>query len=148
MAYKIAVASSDGIRVDLSFGAAESFYIYEVDDDNQFYRCEKREYSITSVQDEVPNACNQTEKSGAKCAGKQEGCRGSGCGGQDGSSPKIALIEDCRCVLCSKLGFQIRKQLEKKAITVFDINYEIDTAIEKIAEYYDRMDHHKNLRGL
>ena len=30
MAYKIAVASSDGINIDLSFGVADEFLIYEI----------------------------------------------------------------------------------------------------------------------
>ena len=33
MAYKIAIASSDGINLDIHFGAAQSFLIYAVKDD-------------------------------------------------------------------------------------------------------------------
>lgn len=32
MSYKIAVASSDGLQIDETFGAAKSFIIYEVAD--------------------------------------------------------------------------------------------------------------------
>jgi predicted Fe-Mo cluster-binding NifX family protein len=44
MSYKIAVATSDGIMVDLPFGAADSFKIYEVDDNKEYYVSEIREY--------------------------------------------------------------------------------------------------------
>ena len=33
MAYKIAVASSDGVNIDVKFGATDSFLVYEIDDD-------------------------------------------------------------------------------------------------------------------
>ena len=36
MAYKIAVASSDGINVDLHFGAAKNLLIFTVADDGKF----------------------------------------------------------------------------------------------------------------
>ncbi len=41
MAYKIAVATSDGVIIDRTFGSAEHFAIYEVNDKN-FTLAEKR----------------------------------------------------------------------------------------------------------
>lgn len=148
MAYKIAAASSDGVYIDLSFGAADSFYIYEIDEENQYHFCEIRKYTENAGTDftSYQEACHDTGCSGI--AGNREGCQGTGCNGQNKSPMKIALIEDCRCILCKKLGFQVQKQLEKKAITAFAIDLKIDDAIRKIAEYFDRVDHHKNLRGI
>ena len=50
MVYKIAFASSDGVRVDSHFGSAERFYIVTLD-------TEKEEYDITG-QTEVRPPCN------------------------------------------------------------------------------------------
>jgi hypothetical protein len=41
----------------------------------------------------------------------------------------------------------VRKQLEKKAVSAFDIEYPVNEALEKIAFYFDRLDNHKSLRG-
>ncbi len=41
MAYKIAVATSDGVTIDRTFGSAEHFAIYEVHDKN-FTLAEKK----------------------------------------------------------------------------------------------------------
>jgi predicted Fe-Mo cluster-binding NifX family protein len=134
MGYKIAVATSDGIRVDLPFGAADSFKIYQVDDNNKFYESENRKYVSGTKQDVV---CDKANKS----------CGGQGCGGHEENNDKVLLVSDCRCVICSKIGFQIRKCLERKAITAFDIDIDIETALHKITDYFDKVDNHKNLRS-
>lgn len=137
MPYKIAVASSDGKNIDLSFGGAKEFYIYEIGEDNSVVLLETRKPSKSEIDSErvtCTEGCGEKEK---------EGCSGGG-----GHIPKMELVEDCRCVLCKKIGFQVKKQLEKRAIATFDIEYNIDDALEKIVMYFDRMDHHKSLRGI
>ena len=120
MPYKIAVATSDGVNIDRTFGSAEYFTIYEINDKN-----------FTLVEN-CENGCDL-------------GC-GNGCGNGGQHSEKVDLISDCRCVVCTKIGFPIRKQLEKLAISVFDVNCSVDESLQKITSYYSRIDNHESLR--
>jgi hypothetical protein len=136
MSYKIAIASSDEITIDLKFGSATAFLIYEVRDDGT---CECLERRIVSerVKTEVPSMC-----------GEKGECLGGGCHSSGPANPRVDLIADCRCVLCKKTGDPIQKQLDKKAISSFDVTGEIEDALHKIAQYFYRVDHHHSLRGI
>lgn len=143
MSYKIAVASSDGGWIDESFGAAGSFHIYQVED-STWEKIEERKV----IRKEVTSSPVQ----GGGCS--QNGCgNGGGCSGKErkgcGSevSPKVELILDCRCIVCTKIGFPIQKQLERKAIAAFDVNCSVEEALSKISHYYSRIDNHESLRG-
>lgn len=137
MAYKIAVGSSDGIHIDLKFGEVTKFLIYEAAtevklSEERFIPDEK----VCSVPADGRSAC------------KKEGCSGNGggCNGSSDIAQKVELISDCRCVVCKKIGFQAQKQLEKKAISVFDVDCKIEEALEKIAFYYKKADKHEPFR--
>lgn len=143
MAYKIAVASSDGVHVDQSFGAADAFHIYEVNDEGDYHLLEIREWKEKEMI--IQNTGVGCHLADAKAKGT--GCgAGSGCGGPGQSIPKLELIADCRSILCSKIGFQVRKQMEKKAIAAFDIEYGVTEALNKITFYFSRIDSHRSLR--
>ena len=134
MPYKIAVATSDGVNIDRTFGSAEYFTIYEVNDKN-FTLAERIFHESQEVSSEnCENGCGS-------------GC-GNGCGNGGQHSEKVDLISDCRCVVCTKIGFPIRKQLEKLAISVFDVNCSVDESLQKITSYYSRIDNHKSLKNL
>lgn len=136
MSYKIAVASSDSENINETFGSAKSFVIYEVSDGV----CKRFEERICTTEEKVAeNNCN------SKVCGNSDGC-GSGCGGQGGNSAKVELISDCRAVVCKKIGFHIQKQLERKAISFFDVSCTIKEALDKITAYYSRIDNHETLR--
>lgn len=155
MAYKIAIASSDGISIDETFGSAKFFRIYEVE--NGVYK-EVEQRSISGTDNELqaealaeasasvevtgcgPNSCNP-EQSG--CTPSSGGCHGGGC---SGSSKKVELISDCRSIVCKKIGFNIQKQLEKKAISSFDVACTVEEALKKITFYFNRVDNHQSLR--
>lgn len=143
MTYKIAVTSSDGIHIDGSFGSALSFRIYEVTDG------EYKEAEIRSVGDEL-SVCNENTDSGngssSGCAGAGNGCQGGGCSGSQEILGKVELISDCRCVVCQKIGFPILKQLERRAITAFDVTCTVEEALNKIAAYFYKVDTHQPLR--
>lgn len=138
MPYKIAVATSDGENVNETFGSAEFFEIYEVTD-GVYFKSEKR-FSQSETADISPDKC--TSKS---CGNSDGGC-GSGCGGNGGTSEKAELVSDCRAVVCKKLGFNIQKQLERKAISAFDVSCSVGEALDKISDYYSRIDRHETLR--
>lgn len=132
MAYKIAVASSDGVNVDLHFGAAESIDIYEVQDDGSFYLLEKREMKVPEEGLAADTAC----ASGGCGNGNGGGC------GNGGGSAKVSLISDVRAVVAAKIGFNVTKALEKKAIASFDVECSVQEALEKITKYFYSVDNH------
>ena len=139
MAYKIAVASSDGINVNVHFGAAESFLIYTVDDAGSFALSEKRE-----VPEDVEEKKDGSIGNNAGC-GCGDGCGPSngGCGNGAGSA-KVELVSDVRAVVEEKICFKVRKQLEKKAIANFDVDCTVQEALEKITKYFYSVDNHKS----
>ena len=153
MSYKIAIASLDGVNIDLSFGAARFFDIYEVE--QGVYRLiEKRNYSIPN--DSV-SELTKASKTQGDCGDNSDSCTtgrgcnrslGGGCGGSGASSLKVDQLLDCRCIVCNKIGFNITKQLEKKAIVGFDVDCTVDEALKKITNYFDKLDSHQSLRGL
>lgn len=145
MSYKIAVASSDGKQIDETFGSASGFMIYEVSDGG-YQKLEKRVFTRKESAEGSktdPSGCRTTDG----CAG--DGCHNSagGCGGQDGASAKVELVADCRCVVCQKIGFPIQKQLERRAISAFDVSCSVEEALDKISFYFGRIDNHESLRG-
>ena len=211
MAYKIAVGSSDGVKIDESFGSAKRFLIYEADGDVWRLIGERAvpgvngalvdpalakaigeknaqsEEPLTAADDaavpaaaaddaEVPAAAaddtaapvaaaDDTAAGGVApdakdCGTDRTSCgTGGGCttgigaadcgsGGGCHGAPfaKVGLIDDCRAIVCSKIGFNVQKQLEKKAISYFDVSCPIEEALKKITYYYNRLDRHESLR--
>ncbi len=148
MSYKIAVASSDGVSIDLSFGAAFSFHIYQVDGNNYEF-LEKREYILPEDAQVGLSADEGTCGEGTQCEkGQASSCgNGGGCGNGKGTFPKVELLRDCRCIVCSKIGFQVQKQLERLAIASFDVDCTVEEALTKISAYLNKLDHHQSLRG-
>lgn len=142
MSYKIAVGSSDGIHVDLKFGEVTRFLICEVADEIRL--AEERWVSVDRETAGTGKAFCGT--SGAGCSRAGCGGNGRGCNGASDVIARVGLLEDCRCVVCKKIGFQAQKQLEKKAISVFDVECEIREALDKITFYYGKIDNHEAFR--
>ena len=171
MAYKIAVGSSDGVKIDESFGSAKRFLIYEADGED--YRLAE-ERAVPGVDGEAVDpalaksiGAKYTAEETADLQAAVNGCgpaagdcgSGGGCGtgggagdcgtgGGCGGAPfaKVGLIDDCRAIVCKKIGFNVQKQLEKKAISAFDVSCSIDEALKKITYYYSRVDRHETFR--
>lgn len=146
MSYKIAVASSDGLQIDETFGAAKSFIIFEVAD-GVYRKLEERVFHEEGTDNDrisVVAGCNSSDS--CKTGGGCDSGTGGGCGGAGEASEKVKLISDCRCVVCKKIGFHIQKQLERKAISAFDVTCPVEEALEKISHYFSRMDNHESLR--
>jgi len=136
MSYKIAVASSDGKNINETFGSVKSFIIYEVTND-EYIKSEERFFQSETT-DILSDSCNSE-----KC--NSGGC-GSSCGVQSNSSEKVELVSDCRAVVCRKIGFPIQKQLERKAISAFEVSCSISEALDRIVFYYNHIDNRKSLR--
>lgn len=141
MVYKIAVGSSDGENVDLKFGEVKKFSIFEVEN-GKSRLAEIRTVDSSTVRESKRN-----------CGGSSEGCasggcggNGGGCGGSEGVIQKVEQISDCRCIVCKKIGFQAQKQLERKAISVFDVEGPINEILEKITAYYEKLEQRRRAR--
>ncbi|WP_407436906.1 NifB/NifX family molybdenum-iron cluster-binding protein [Treponema sp.] len=137
MSYKIAVATSNELYVDLHFGAAKFFSIYEVQDNGEFSFLEKRDYDESREGESIDGKPVKT----AGCHGSGSGCEQGGCSG--GASAKVELISDVRAVIAEKIGFNVTKQLEKKAISSFDVDCSVQEALEKITKYFYSVDNHQ-----
>ena len=136
MAYKIAIASSDGTEVNESFGAAERFLIYEIKN-GIYHLLEERENPMTGREDNPAKAASE-KRNACGCG------HGGACSGIE--SEKVRVIADCRCLVCTKIGFQVQKQLERKAVTAFDVRCSVAEALDKITYYFNQMDKHEVFR--
>lgn len=142
MAYRIAIATSDGTNIDGHFGSTPSFKIYEVEGDDVRV-VEDRQVAVTS---------KEQSETAASC-GQQSGCGGGGCGhghgggcGGDQSSDLLDRIEqlsDCRSVVCKKIGFQAQKTMERRAVSSFEVDTTVEEALRKITFYFGRIDRNR-----
>ena len=117
MGYKIAVATSDGLNVDLHFGATEIFSIYEVEH-LDFAKTESR--TVPDFKVEVSQGCKSGCDSGC---GDRNGCHG------EEKSATVEMLSDCRCIVCTKIGRNILKQFQRRAISTFDVTMPVKEII-------------------
>ena len=140
--------------MDLSFGAAKGFVIYEVEG-TEF---SKKEYRIAPATEEKSSEAGvlafENSDTAGDCGsgtgcGDTNGCgSGGGCSGHGAAIPKVELVSDCRSLVCSKVGFQAQKQLEKKQISAFSVECSVEDALTKISSYFYKIDNHQSLRKL
>jgi nitrogenase molybdenum-iron protein alpha/beta subunit/molybdenum cofactor biosynthesis enzyme MoaA len=108
---KYAAASKSGILIDLHFGMAEEFYIYEYSaEDKTFNFIEKR----------------AVEK---YCSGKTQ-CLDK----EDKIGKIIFTIKDCKAVLCLRIGDNPAKKLSKNGIAVYETYDRIEDALKQAAK--------------
>ncbi len=137
MAIKVAIASSDKTNIDLHFGQASQFEIYELRG-NHFEFLETRKAPKIEPSSEVLSA----DGPATGCGGGFGGGCGSGCGGGCGSgaggpvSPVVESLLDCRSIVAAQIGQNVRHQFERNAVSVFDIELPIEEALQKLAAYY------------
>jgi len=130
--YKIAIATSNNLNVDQSFGSAQAFSIFEVEGLTHSFS-ERRKYEAET---ETPQCSEQKSGCGD---GSGTGCGHGGCNSNDGSQ-KADIVLDCRCVVATKLGRPVLKVLERNAISAFDISCPVQEALEKISSYFYKID--------
>ena len=115
--YKVAVATNDGVNVNVHFGHAAAFDIYEVDDVSGKF--EKVEVRI-----------------------KPEHCDGS-CGEREVEHSSMFAaaknLADLDYVLCAQLGPQAIQSLARFNVRAFDIALPIAEAIAKINIYRNKI---------
>jgi nitrogen fixation protein NifX len=97
MAYRIAIASSNGESVDQHFGQAENFLIYEITDND-----------INFIEDrEVEAASNGKEHSDI------------------GLSRVADTLQDCKAVFVFKIGMKASRYLYQRGLKSFDVDYSL-----------------------
>ncbi|MGN0343159.1 MAG: NifB/NifX family molybdenum-iron cluster-binding protein [Roseburia sp.] len=143
MAYKIAIGSSDGVHVDLKFGEVKEFRIYEINGE----QIELLEIRPVNAGEEITEKADSGACKSSGCGDGGCGGNGTGCGGPSDVIDRVAAIADCRCVVCKKVGFQAQKQFEKKAISVFDVECEVQEALNRITYYYGKIDRHESFKA-
>lgn len=131
MSYKIAVATSDSVNVDLHFGSTEVFLIYQVDG-QKYEFLESRKVLDRANAPKI--GCNCGDGGGNSCGGGNNSCGGGE------QSEAVELLSDCRAIVCAKIGRNIIRQFELRAISTFDITLPVKEALEKIVEYYYKVD--------
>ena len=171
MSTKVALVSSDGLKIDLHFGQAKEFFIYELQKD-AFVQIERRELAVNSREAALRHRerhCNagqkqsgglflaslraavlrraqgpQREEQGPQdeafcCPGGGGGCGGCGGGASGPLAPAVELLLDCQAVIAAQIGQNMRRQFERNAISVFDIELQVSEALEKLAAYYSKL---------
>ncbi|MDR3062585.1 MAG: nitrogen fixation protein [Methanobrevibacter sp.] len=102
---KIAVASTNGKEVDLHFGDANQFFIFNIEEDENNFQ-ELREKTDLRLQEHT------------------ERWRGS-----------IDLIEDCKAVLCSKIGKEPQIELRKLGIKAISLDCTVKDALKECSAH-------------
>jgi nitrogen fixation protein NifX len=118
MAYKIAIASTDGKVVNQHFGKAEKFYIINVDEDVS-------SYEVIDIRE------------------TQAACQAGG-HSDNGMDTVVQLLSDVDYVLVSQIGTGAEHALKNAGITAFAISHYIDEAVKKIIEYNQRLKKNRN----
>jgi predicted Fe-Mo cluster-binding NifX family protein len=114
MSWRVAVTSADGVLINVHFGHADRFYIYDIEPDGTAKLAEQR-----PVQPWCNNDAHHKD-------------------GEAGSSGIAESIPDCIAVLTAMIGAPARKKLELAGIAVFEQPDKIDEALGKLAAYYVR----------
>ena len=145
MSYKIAFASSDGKMVNQKFHNADRFVIYEVFDEKNWKFLDTRKFSDKLSEQNILVESNLAKTSCVKLdALKKIPQCGSGLGCSSFFSPKVSLVEDCRGLVCSKIGLKAQKEFLRRDISVFEIDIDIPTALAKLSGYFSHIDSHEN----
>ena len=48
----------------------------------------------------------------------------------------MELLLDCHAIVAAQVGQNVRRQFEKNAVSVFDIELPVEEALKKLAAYY------------
>lgn len=137
---RIAVATSDGENIDMEFGKAPSFDIYQISA-GEAPRAVLVERRLIEAANEEGGAESHDASRHPRCGCSEGGCgEGHGCAGS--ASPqlqqRINAVSDCACVLCSHAGPGAQKLLAANAITLFDIVMSTERALPKVVAWYTR----------
>ncbi len=106
--YRVAAASSDGIMVNKHFGAADTFYIYEVDETGRYRLLEKRT---------VQPVCRQRDHDDSEL------------------QTNIGRLKDCKYILTARIGAGAASVVEQSGITPMELPGLIEDSIGRLNTY-------------
>jgi predicted Fe-Mo cluster-binding NifX family protein len=112
MSWRAAVTSADGVLINVHFGHADCFYIFDVEQDGTGKLAEQRPVRPWCTSE------NQHKD------------------GEEGSSGIADKLQDCAAVLTARIGPPAREKLELAGLTVFEQPAAIEDALKKLAAYY------------
>lgn len=102
---KVAVATTNGKVIDLHFGDADKFLIYEITDQNGKFK-EIREKTDLPLESHT-----------------------------DRWVASIDLIDDCKAVLCRKIGKEPTIELRKLGIKPIELDCEVENALNECSKH-------------
>jgi len=108
LAYKIAVASTDGKRINQHFGRSQEFLIFSADENGAYQLVEKRE---------AASPCAFGVHADKKMVQAAEN------------------LSDCRYVLCAQIGEGAELQLAAKGIRAFAVPGDIPAILPRLIVY-------------
>ena len=108
IAYRVAVATSDGYLVNRHFGRAERFDIYAALDDLSFRREEERF---------LPAVCQGGDHS------------------EEAMQARIASLKDCSCVLVSRIGLTAAMALEAENMKAYEIPGYVEESLDQLIRF-------------
>lgn len=112
--FKVAIATSDERTVNLHFGHADKFSIYEVD------------------------AIQGTGELVERRSISQTGCSGEKCWGSEVFDSIAEQLSDMEYVLAAKIGPHAVNSLSRKQIIALDVEVPIEEALRKVRDYRDK----------
>ena len=119
MAYRVAVASSDGKVINQHFGRSRQFLIFEI--------AESGEWTFVELRENTP-PCEMGEHH------------------EDDMRRTAELLSDCNTVLSSQIGPGAEQILREKGITAYSITDFIDRALKKLVDHDRRQkDKHQDI---
>lgn len=115
MAFRVAVASSDGIVINQHFGHSKQFLIFEITDEGKWSFIELRQNTPPCLQGNHDE--NDMQRS-------------------------VELLSDCSTVLVSKIGPGAEYALKTRGITAYSVGDFIENALKKLIDYEHRQKKH------
>lgn len=110
MSYKLAFASKDGSSVDLHFGLADHFLIFQIDDDGKTVRFLENRHTTAAC---MATCCSKGNEEKAFCEVSKQ-------------------LNDVQAIFVSKIGEGAAQYLEDKGKVVYEAAYPIKPLINKI----------------
>ncbi len=106
--YRAAVASDSGETVDVHYGRASRFHIYEIE--------ELESIELTEVRTLIPACMNGSHDQGRLRENAQR-------------------LSDCRCVIASRIGPGAMAALEENGIEAYELPGNIEESIDRMVRY-------------
>lgn len=131
MSIKVAVTTSDRKNIDLHFGEADAFCIYELSKKGKPQLIEVRNIPAEWGMDTQPGR-------------QSKGCFGKN---QEYIMLLAGLLKDCKYLLTVKIGTHPYKVMQSKGISCLEISCLIEKALEKLWIYLTRLSSNRNMQN-